>query len=341
MADLRVTIGSLTLANPVLAAAGTFGYGLEFAAAVPLKRLGGIVTKTLTLRPREGNAPPRVVETPAGMLNAVGLQNVGLDAFLREKLPALRSCGAPVIVSVLGETEAEIGELARALDTADGAAAVELNLSCPNVQHRSGLGARGSATPTSQPPAPSPQPRRVQLVSHDQEAVATMVAAARRATRKPLIAKLSPDVTDLVPIAQAAERAGADALTLGNTYVGMSFDAATRRSRLGAATGGLSGPAIRPLAVYRVWYTAASVSIPVIGLGGIVRGEDAVEFFLAGASAVAVGTATFADPRAPLRVLKELERYCARHGVSGLRELRGDASAPPARPVPGRAAKPA
>jgi dihydroorotate dehydrogenase (NAD+) catalytic subunit len=163
----------------------------------------------------------------------------------------------------------------------------------------------------------------VSLVAHEPQAAAALVAAARRATRKPLLAKLSPDVTDLVPVAQAAERAGADALTLGNTYVGMSLDPATRRSRLGAATGGLSGPAIRPLAVYRVWYTATSVSIPVIGLGGIVRGEDAVEFFLAGAAAVAVGTATFADPTAPLRVLRELERYCARHRIAELRELRG------------------
>ena len=346
MPDLRVTLGSLTLANPVLAAAGTFGYGLEFAKAVPLKRLGGIVTKTLTLRPREGNPPPRVVETASGMLNAVGLQNIGLDAFLREKLPALRAHGTPVIVSVLGETDAEVGELVRALDGAEGVAAVELNLSCPNLQHRSRLKAQGSTVPVSEPPRPdpvrggrapparpgpgraSPEPRRVALVAHDADAAAALMAAARRASRKPLIAKLSPDVTDLVPIAQAVQRAGADAVTLGNTYVGMSFDAATRRSRLGAATGGLSGPAIRPLAVYRVWYTASSLSIPVIGLGGIARGDDAVEFFLAGASAVAVGTATFADPRAPLRVLEELERYCARHRVASLAELRGAAAAP-------------
>ena len=309
MVDLRVNLGALTLANPVLAAAGTFGYGLEFAQTVPLKRLGGIITKTLTLRPRDGNAPPRVVETPSGMLNAVGLQNIGLEPFLREKLPALRQCGTAVIVSVLGDTEAEAGALVRALDGADGVAAVELNLSCPNLRH----GGSG---------------RRVALASHEPEAAAALVSAARRATRKPLIAKLSPDVTDLLPIAQAVERAGADALALSNTYVGMSFDAATRRSRLGAATGGLSGPAIRPLAVYRVWYTAGSVSVPIIGVGGVVRGDDAVEFFLAGASAVAVGTATFADPRAPLRVLDELERYCARHSVASIGQLRGAAGAP-------------
>ena len=305
MPDLRVSLGSLSLANPVLAAAGTFGYGLEFARRVPLDRLGAVITKTLTLQPRPGNAPPRIADTASGLLNAVGLQNVGLDVFLREKLPALRHLRAPVIVSILGESGEEVDRMTRALDQAEGVSALELNLSCPNLQHGSGPG------------------RRVALVAHEPAAAAAMVGAARGATRKPLIAKLSPDVTDLVPIAQAAERAGADALSLGNTFVGMSLDAATRRSRLGALTGGLSGPAIRPLAVYRVWYTAKSVSIPVIGLGGIVRAEDAVEFFLAGASAVAVGTANFADPRAPLRVLRGLERYLARHRLSSLGELRG------------------
>ena len=327
MPDLRVKLGSLSLANPVLAAAGTFGYGLEFARTVRLERLGALVTKTLTLQPRAGHQPPRLVETPSGMLNAVGLQNVGLDAFLRDKLPALRVLRVPLIVSVLGESADELARMAQALDAADGVAALELNLSCPNLQHGSGLGARGSGqgpeTPSPQPPAPSPQPRRVSLVSHDPEATERMVAAARGATRKPVLAKLSPDVTDLAPIAQAAERAGADALTLGNTFVGMSLDPAARRSRLGTLTGGLSGPAIRPLAVYRVWYTARSVSIPLIGLGGIVRAEDALEFFLAGASAVAVGTANFADPRAPLRILRGLERYCERHGIQSLQEIRG------------------
>ena len=303
MPDLRVTLGSLTLANPVLAAAGTFGYGIEFASTVRLERLGGVITKTLTRRPRPGHPPPRVVETPSGMLNAVGLQNIGLDAFLREKLLELRRHRVPVIVSLLGESVEELADMSRTVDGADGVAAVELNLSCPNLLR----------TPS----------RRVSLVAHEPEAVAAMVAAARRATRKPILAKLSPDVTDVVPIARAAERAGADALTLGNTFVGMSLDPATRRSRLGTATGGLSGPAIRPLAVYRVWYTAKSVSLPIIGVGGIVRAEDAVEFFLAGASAIAVGTATFADPAAPLRVLEGVERYVRRHRLQSLQQLRG------------------
>jgi dihydroorotate dehydrogenase (NAD+) catalytic subunit len=305
MADLRVALGTLTLKNPVVAAAGTFGYGIEFARSVKLERLGGLITKTLTRRPREGNPPPRLVETPSGMLNAVGLQNIGLDAFLRDTLPALRRHDVPVIVSILSDAPEELAAMARDLEAADGVAAIELNLSCPNL-HRA-----------------ADNPRHVQMVAQDAAATSTMVQAARTATRKPLIAKLSPDVTDLVPIAQAAERAGASALCLGNTFAGMSLDPATRHSRLGAMTGGLSGPAIRPLAVYRVWYTAQSVRIPVIGLGGIVRAEDAVEFFLAGASAVAVGTAHFADPRACLRVLDGLTRYCARQKIGALAELRG------------------
>lgn len=303
MADLSVRLGSLTLGNPVLAAAGTFGYGVEFAERVRLSRLGALVTKTLTREPREGNPPPRMVETPSGMLNAVGLQNMGLAAFLSDTLPRLRPCGATVIVSLLADNLEEVAAMVQAVDRADGAAGIELNLSCPNLTREG----------TTRPP----------LVAQDPEATARMVEAARRVTRKPLFAKLTPDVTDLAPIAQAAERAGADALTISNTYTGMSLDPVLRASRLGVLTGGLSGPAIRPLAVYRAWYTAQHVRVPVIGLGGIVRAEDAVEFLLAGASAVAVGTATFADPRAPLRVLEGLERYCRRQGLARLGELRG------------------
>lgn len=307
--DLGVRISELTLKNPVLAAAGTVGYGLDFARHIPLERLGALITKTLTRTPRPGHPPPRLVETPSGMLNAVGLQNVGLAAFLQQKLPSLAALGVPVIVSVLGDSTEDVAAMVEALDGAPGVAAIELNLSCPNLY--------GS----SQLPAPSSQPP--QMVAQDAQATLAMVRAARQATRKPLIAKLSPDVTDLAPIAQAAERAGADALSLVNTFIGMSLDPITRRSRVGALTGGVSGPAVRPLAVYRVWYTARSVRIPVIGLGGIVRAEDALEFILAGASAVAVGTAHFADPRAALAVIRGLERYCRRHGVRALEELRG------------------
>lgn len=320
MADLRVRIGSLTLANPVLVAAGTFGYGLEFARAVRLDRLGALVTKTLTRSPREGNPPPRLVETPSGMLNAVGLQNIGLDAFLREKLPALRMIRVPVIVSILGESTEDVAAMASTLDRADGVAAIELNLSCPNLTSCSRLEARGSRETGLEPTALSLEPK---MVAQDADATFTVVGAARASTNKPLIAKLSPDVTDLAPIAQAAERAGADALSLVNTFRGMSLDPATRGSRLGTVTGGLSGPAIRPLAVYRVWYTAQTVRVPIIGLGGIMRAEDALEFFLAGASAVAVGTANFANPRTPLRVLQGLERYLQGHHLNSLKDLQG------------------
>ncbi len=322
--DLRVQLGSLTLANPVLVAAGTFGYGLEFAATVQLEQLGALIPKTLTRQPREGNPPPRLVETPSGMLNAVGLQNMGLQPFLDEKLPALLAHRVPIIVSVLGETPEELADMVRALNRAEGVAAIEVNLSCPNIKHGSEFKAQGSG---QLPPTPNPEPlasgQRPLMVAQDAEATHAMVQAARQQTAKPLIAKLSPDVTDLAPIARAAEQAGASALSLSNTFVGMSLDPHTRRSRLGTMTGGLSGPAIRPLAVYRVWYTAQTVRLPIIGLGGIVRAEDAVEFFLAGASAIAIGTANFADPRAPLRVLHGLARYVQRHRMTSIQELRG------------------
>ena len=305
MNTLHVTLGPLTLKNPVLVAAGTFGYGVEFARAVRLNRLGALITKTLTRQPREENPPPRLVETPSGMLNAVGLQNIGLDAFLTEKLPPLANIGVPVIVSILGEALPDVEAMCVRLESQPGVAAIELNLSCPNT---------GRGTPL--------------LIAQDAEATFAAVHAARQQTTKPLIAKLSPDVTDLAPIAQAAVRAGATALLLVNTFMGMSLDATTRRSRLGMLTGGVSGPAIRPLAVYRVWYTARSVNVPIIGLGGIVRADDALEFFLAGASAVAVGTANFADPRAPLRVLRGLTRYVERHRIESWEALRGAVNRP-------------
>ena len=301
--DLCVTLGPLTLANPVLVAAGTFGYGLEFQHAVQLQQLGAIVTKTITRAPRSGNPPPRLVETPSGMLNAVGLQNVGLEAFLNEKLPRLRQLNVPLIVSVLGETVEDMHILCASLDAAEGVSAIELNLSCPNLQ------ARSANRPT--------------LTAQDPDATAEMVTAARASTTKPLIAKLSPDVTDPQPVALAAERAGADILALVNTFTGMSIDPRTRASRIGALTGGVSGPAIRPLAVYRVWRVRQAVRCPLIGMGGIVRAEDALEFFIAGASAVAVGTATFAYPAAALRVLRGLTRYLQRQRLASMQDLIG------------------
>ena len=293
----------------MLVAAGTFGYGVEFAGVVRVDRLGGLIVKTLTRQPRAGNPPPRLVETPAGMLNAVGLQNIGLEAFIAEKLPALRPLGVPIIVSILGDSAEDVGVMVERLDRTDGVSAIELNLSCPNLKR--GSGGRGTGNGL--------------MVAQDPAATFAMVQAARGRTAKLLIAKLSPDVTDLVLIAQEAARAGAGALSLVNTFVGMSLDPRSGRSRLGRMTGGLSGPAIRPLAVYRVWYTAQAVGLPIIGSGGIACADDAMEFMRAGATAVAVGTANFTDPRAPLRVLCGLQRYLTRHRVASVKELLGTA----------------
>ena len=318
--DLRVSLGSLTLPNPVLVAAGTFGYGVEFQRALHVDQLGGLVTKTLTRAPRTGNPPPRLVETPSGMLNSVGLQNPGLDAFLRDILPGVKGLGVPVIVSVLGESPDDVACMVRTLDGADGVDAIELNLSCPNLNTRHETGdMRRETSLTSQVSSLKSD----LMVAQDPEATEAVVRAARAATRKPLIAKLSPDVTDITPIARAAEGAGADALAVGNTFTGMSLDPVRRGSRLGSMTGGLSGPAIRPLAVYRVWRVARAVRCPVVGIGGIVTAEDAMEFLLAGATAVAVGTATFADPSAPLKVLRGLHRYLTRTNCPSLRDVIG------------------
>ena len=310
MSELRASLGRLALENPVLVASGTFGYGIEFQDAVPIRELGGIMTKTITLQPRMGNPPPRLIETPAGMLNSVGLQNVGLDVFVREKLPAVATLGVPIIVSVLGESIEEIETLCSRLSGEQTVSAIELNLSCPNLH--------SSSRPTSHVSCPIPS-----IVAQDPEATFAMVAAARRKTDKMLIAKLSPDVTDVTLIAQAAERAGAEALSVGNTFIGMSLDPAARRSRLGSPTGGLSGPAIRPLAVYRVWRVRQAVKCPIIGVGGIRRAEDVLEFLLAGASAVAVGTASFADPSIAVKILRSLPRAMAKYHVDSLQQLVG------------------
>lgn len=301
-----VHLGRLTLPTPVLAAAGTVGYGAEFAPAANLRRLGGLVTKTLTLRERSGNPPPRVVETPAGLLNSVGLQNMGVESFLQTHLPRLRAAGVPIIVSVWGESPEEFIALAKLVDHAGSVAALELNLSCPNIKH----GARGEGQGAG-------------LVAQDPEATYQVVSAARQATGLPIIAKLSPDVTDIAAIAARAHEAGCDAVALVNTFQAMAIDVATRRSKIGRPTGGLSGPAVRPLALRRVWEVAQQVAVPIIGIGGIVTADDALEFFLAGASAVAVGTAHFADPRASVRVLDGLVRYCRRHGLPNCEPLIG------------------
>jgi dihydroorotate dehydrogenase (NAD+) catalytic subunit len=304
--DLSVRIGSLELRNPVLTASGTFGYGDEYAHVVDLKLLGGIVTKTVTVRPRAGNSPTRIAETASGMLNSIGLENVGLARFRDEKLPRLQELRATVIASIGGETEDELAELLHALGEAPGVGAFEINFSCPNV---AAGGARYWASPS-----------RLE---------ATM-KRLRPLSDRPLIAKLSPDVTDIRETARACEAGGADALTAVNTFVGMSIDLERMRSRLGKATGGLSGPAIKPLALARCHEAAHAVRIPVIGSGGMTSGRDALEFIAAGAAAVQIGTATFVEPGASVRVVKEMREWLAAHGVARVADFRGTFEAPAA-----------
>jgi dihydroorotate dehydrogenase (NAD+) catalytic subunit len=299
--DLAVTLGPLALRNPVLAASGTFGYGLEFLPFLDLNELGGFVTKGLSPRPRLGNPPPRIVETPAGMLNTIGLQNVGVDTFIADKLPELRRFRTSVVANVFGETEAEFLEVCAKLDGAPGVAAIELNVSCPNVE-KGGM-----------------------IFGNDPTALCRVTRACRDATSLPLIVKLSPNVTDIRETARAAADGGADVLSLVNTFVGMAIDVERRRPVLAKISGGLSGPAIRPLAVWMTWQVHRAVPLPLIGIGGIVDARDALEFILAGASAVQVGTASFIHPDAPLRVLRGIEEYLERHGIATLRELVGAA----------------
>ncbi len=297
--DMTVQVGPISLPTPVLVASGTFGFGEEYADFIDLRRLGGIVTKAVTLRPREGNPGPRVYETAAGMLNAIGLENPGVDAAVADKLPPLLEVGVPVIVNVAGETQGEYVEVARRLSELDGLAALELNVSCPNVE-RGGL----------------------EFGRHP-ETLASLVRAVRDATDLPLVVKLSPNVSDLVPLAEAALEAGAAAVSLVNTFLAMAIDARRRRPRLGNVTGGLSGPAIKPVALRMVWQLWQALQPPMIGMGGIMTGEDAAEFMLAGAAAVAVGTATFVDPTAPVRVTEELAAFCREQGVERVRDLTG------------------
>ena len=310
-ASLTVSLGSLRLANPVLVASGTFGYASELAGLVDLARLGGIVTKTVTVKPRPGNPPPRIVETPAGMLNAIGLQNVGIDRFVTEKLPYLAGLDPVVLVSIMGYTTGEFVALAERLDGLPGVDGLELNLSCPNVAYSAGGGAR--------------------MFAHDPELTAEAVRAVRAVTDLPVIAKLGPDVADIAAIGRAAEDAGADALAVMNTIPGMVIDIERRRPVLANVTGGLSGPAIRPLAVRLTYQLASAVDIPVVGIGGIMDHRDALQFLLAGASAVQVGTATFTNPRAAVEVLDGLAGYLRDAGVARIADLIGAAQPRPAK----------
>ncbi len=297
--SLAVNIGGLVLKNPVMPASGTFGYGEEYAPFVDLNRLGAVVTKGLSLEPRAGNPPPRIMETPAGMLNAVGLQNVGVRAFVAEKLPFLRGFDVPIIANVFGETLDEYAAVAEVLSRAGGVHALEVNVSCPNVK-------KGGLSFGARP-----------------DSVAEVTAAVRGSTDLPVIVKLTPNVTDITEIALAAEAAGAQALSLINTLLGMSVDVERRVPHLHNVTGGLSGPAIRPVALRMVWQVAGRVKVPVVGVGGIVDAEGALEFLIAGARAVQVGTGQFVNPRATLDVVDGIADYLERHGIGDVGDLVG------------------
>lgn len=297
--NLSVNVAGIALRNPVMTGSGTFGYGTEFAPYVDLRSLGAFVTKGLSLKPRAGNPTPRVVETPAGMLNAIGLQNVGLEAFVAEKVPLLRDVDTPCIANFFGNTVEEYAEMARRLDAIPEVAGLEMNISCPNVKCG---GIQFGSDPAS---------------------AANVVAACRAASSKPLIVKLSPNVTDVVAMARACVDAGADALSLINTLVGMSINVKTRRPVLANITGGLSGPAIKPVALRMVWQVAQAVKVPLIGIGGIMSTTDVVEFLLAGATAVQVGTASFVTPGIAQTIAEDLYRWMQDNNVNDVRDLIG------------------
>jgi dihydroorotate dehydrogenase (NAD+) catalytic subunit len=303
--DLRVRIGSLELPNPVIAASGCFGYGLEYEDVVDLSSLGGVAVKGLFLKEREGHAPPRIAETPAGMLNAIGLQGIGVHRFVHEKLPLLRERGARTIVNICGTTLDEYAEVARVLSDHEGVAALELNISCPNIKE-GGI-----------------------LFGCSLMGTADVTGAVRKVTALPIIPKLTPNVTDVASFARAAEDAGADAVSLVNTFLAMAIDVETRRPKISNMLGGLSGPAIRPIAVRMVWECFHAVKIPVIGMGGIVEAADALEFMLAGSTAVQIGTANFADPFVWNKVLDGLKDYMRRHEVARVTDLIGQIDTSP------------
>ena len=297
---MRVQFAGIQLQNPVLAASGTFGYGVEFEEIVSLEKIGGFVTKGISREPMAGNQAPRIIETAAGMMNAIGLQNIGVKAFVEKKLPELRKYPkCAVIVNVFGSTVGDYLDVIRQLNDAEGIAAYELNASCPNTNHG------GMAFGT------------------DEVTLDELVWRSKQIARRPLIVKLSPNVTSIASMAKCAETAGADAVSLINTFVALSIDVETRRPRIANVTGGLSGPAIKPIAVRMVWEAARSVKIPVMGLGGIISPEDVVEFLLAGAIAIQVGTASYADPRAVERIAKGLESWCTRHHLDKIGDLTG------------------
>jgi dihydroorotate dehydrogenase (NAD+) catalytic subunit len=297
--DLSVDLAGIHLNNPIIAASGTFGYGEEFHRFVELRRIGGICVKGTSARPINGNLPPRLFPTASGMLNSIGLENVGVDAFVREKMPFLRSVGCAIFVNVFGFTDEEYIEVVDKLNACEGIDGYELNISCPNTKH-GGM-----------------------VFGQSPELTRQLTAAVKRKSRRPVIVKLSPNVTDIAELAKAAETGGADAITVANTFLAMAIDTDTFKPRIHTITGGLSGPAIRPITLRMVYQCARAVKMPIIGLGGITKPEDGVEYLLAGASALQIGTANFYDPRAPLRILEGLEKFLKKKGISSLRDLIG------------------
>lgn len=287
------------LKNPVMVASGTFGYGLEFTEFMNISQIGAIVVKGLSLKPRAGNPPPRIIETPAGLINAIGLQNIGVEHFVKDKLPELKRLGATVVANIFGERVDEYREVARILDGAEGISAIEVNISCPNVK-KGGL-----------------------KFGQDPASAREVVAVVREATGLPLITKLSPDAPDLKAMIEAVEEADTDAISLVNTIPAMAIDVEKRRPVLSTVTGGLSGPAIKPIALRLVWQAASVAKVPVIGMGGIMNGRDALEFIIAGARAVQVGTLNLVEPRGAMKVIKEIEAYMRQHGIASIEELTG------------------
>ncbi len=302
MVELQTEIAGIKMKNPVMAASGTFGYGEEAAKFVELDKLGAIITKTITLNPREGNPPPRICETASGMLNSIGLQNKGVKDFIESRLPFLSKFNTPVIANIAGDSAKEYAQVAKLLNKEPLVKGIEINISCPNVT-RGGM-----------------------FFCFDPKATSELVKTVRKETSLPLIVKLSPNVTDITVIAREAENAGADAISLINTLLGMAIDVETKTSKLGTPTGGLSGPAIKPVALRMVWQVFQAVKIPVIGVGGIMTGEDAIEFFLAGASAVQVGTANFVDTQAPLRIVEVIKKYLNKNNLDHYKKLTGKIS---------------
>jgi dihydroorotate dehydrogenase (NAD+) catalytic subunit len=297
--DLKIEIGGLQLQNPVMTASGTFGYAREFERFVNLNNLGAIIVKGLSLEPTKGNPPPRIVETPCGMLNAIGLENVGIEAFLKDKLPFLQSLAPPVIVNIYGRLEEEYVRLASRIEEVESIAGIEVNVSCPNVK------AGGM------------------VFGVDAGAAFSVVRAVRKQTTKPLIVKLSPNVTDIAQIARAVEEAGADGISLINTITAMMVDIETRRPRLANVTGGLSGPAVKPVALRMVWQVAQAVTVPVIGIGGIMSAADALEFMIVGASAVQVGTANFINPRATIDIIAGIKKFLSERNIPRISDVIG------------------